>query len=256
VVQLAGERQATATAFHEIMAIKTAGPSTPLPTTLPLLPLRDLVLFPQLNSSLFLGRAAVKNAAASAIATDGRLAAVLLRSSRVEEVTREGLHDVGVMASVLSMARMPDGTIKLTVFGVQRIRVGALSDGAAYQSVEMSPVDELATAPPSDSKELLEAIAAQGPTLKAILPEAIFESLPRLGSPGHLAHLIGAHVRGVYPSVRQELLELLDPWERLRRGLALLRASADPALDLPDALEVIREWLEKRVKETGSEGLP
>jgi ATP-dependent Lon protease len=229
--------------------LMSPAPTAPAPITLPQLPLRDLVLFPQLHSSLFLGRAAVKNAAAAAIASDGRLATVALRSSRVEEVTREGLHDVGVMASVLSMARMPDGTIKLSVFGVQRIRIGALTEGASYQAVEMTPLHDPVTPPPSDSKELLEAIAAQGSTLKAILPEAVFESLPRLGNPGYLADLITAHARGVYPAVRQELLELLDPWERLRKGLALLKASADPALDLPDALEVIREWLEKRVKQ-------
>lgn len=236
------------------MAIKTSGPSTPLPATLPLLPLRDLVLFPQLHSSLFLGRAAVKHAAAAAIATDGRLAAVALRSSRVEEVTREGLHDVGVMASVLSMARMPDGTIKLTLVGGERIRVGALIGGAAHPSVEMRPVEAQATAPPGDATALLEAIAAHGPTLKTILPEAIFESLPRLGNPGHLADLIAAHARGVYPAVRQELLETLDPWERLRKARAILETSADPGLDLPEALDVIRDWLERQVKREGTQG--
>lgn len=228
------------------MAIKTAGPATPLPTTLPLLPLRDLVLFPQLNASLFLGRATTKQAAAAAIATDGRLAAVALRTSQVEEVTREGLHDVGVMASVVSMARMPDSTIKLTLFGVQRIRIGTLSEDAVYPSVGMTPIDEPASAAPSDARELLEGVAAHGPTLKAILPEAIFESLPRLGNPGYLADLIAAHARGVYPAARQELLEALDPWERLRKALPFLEASADPALDIPEALDVVREWLRKR----------
>ncbi len=236
------------------MAIKTAGTATSLPTTLPLLPLRDLVLFPQLNASLFLGRATTKQAAAAAIATDGRLAAVALRSSQMEEVTREGLHDVGVMASVLNMARMPDSTIKLTLFGVQRIRVGGLSEGVAYQSVAMNLIEDPVTAAPSDARELLEGVAAHGPTLKAILPEAAFESLPRLGNPGYLADLIAAHARGVYPAVRQELLETLDPWERLRKALPVLTGSADPALDIPEALDVVREWLERRVKGQDREG--
>lgn len=236
------------------MAIKTSGPSNPLPTSLPLLPLRDVVLFPQLQSSLFLGRASVKQAAAAAITTDGRLAAVALRSSGVEEVSREGLHDFGVMASVMNMARMPDSTIKLTLFGVQRIRIGTLAAGEAYQVVAMTPLDEVVTPPPGDAKELLEAIAAQGQTLKAILPETIFEALPRMGNPGYLADLIAAHVRGVYPAARQELLETLDPWERLRKALPILTASADPALDLPDALDVIRDWLERQVKREGKLG--
>lgn len=227
------------------MAIEEPGPSTPLPITVPLLPLRDLVLFPQVNASLFLGRVPVKHAAAAAIASDGRLAAVTLRSSRVERVTRDDLHDIGVMGSVLKLARMPDATLKLTLHAFQRVRVGALSDGESFQSVEVTPLEAPVVLPPSDSQELLEAIAAEGPALRAMLPESVFESLPRLGNPGHLADLIAAHATGLYAPTKQELLETLDPWERLRKALAVLKASADPALDLPDVIEVVREWLEK-----------
>ena len=138
-------------------------PSASATLSLPLLPLRDVVLFPGIDTTLFLGRASTRRAAATAIGGDGRIAAVTQRSGQVETVTRADLHDIGVMASVKSMVRLPDGNLKVVVYGMQRIHVHGVSDGALYQELHADPVEELVTAVPGDSQELLEAVAAQGP---------------------------------------------------------------------------------------------
>ena len=231
-------------------------PSASATLSLPLLPLRDVVLFPGIDTTLFLGRASTRRAAATAIGGDGRIAAVTQRSGQVETVTRADLHDIGVMASVKSMVRLPDGKLKVVVYGMQRIHVRGVSDGALYQELQADPVEELVTAVPGDSGELLEAVASQGPPLRAMLPDAIFASPPRLGNAGYVADKIAAHAPGLSPASRQQLLEVLDPWQRLRQSLAAVQASANAGVDLPEALEVVREWLERRVTGPGPEGAP
>ena len=110
--------------------------------TLPVLPLRDIVVFPHRIVPLFVGREKSVAALESAMAADKQLFLVAQLDPAEDDPDRDALYDLGVIATAMQLLKLPDGTVRVLVEGAQRARLVALSDSDGYQQAEVELVDE------------------------------------------------------------------------------------------------------------------
>ena len=219
-------------------------------TYLPLLALRSVVWFPGVEFKLFVGTEVNVRVIAAAMVNRGLFATFALRDDRSRRpTTRAELSDMGVTATVQSMFRLPDGHIKLAVCGGERVLAGSeVVDRDGIPTIQVSAVNAGSFPAPPNYVQILENFARRAPALRSVLSHDEFLSLPRLGEPGYLADLIGARLTVVQFGARQELLQTLDPWQRLEKATELLGTLTPPAMDIGEASEAIAEWLKTQLK--------
>lgn len=221
--------------------------------TLPLIALRGVVWYPWVKSTLFVKSDLNVRAVANAIINRGRLVAIAKKNDRLDgPISRDDLFSMGVRASLLSTTLLPDGTIKIAIIGSERILAqGNVVDSGGFYSIQVAAVPPSTPSIPANSRQILEELFRQGSSLRALLSDEEFESLPARGEPGYLADLIGGRLSSASYQTRQAILETIDPWERLVKATAALRQHAAPPLDIPEAATAIAEWLERRLKQSG-----
>ena len=205
---------------------------------LPVLPLRDVVVFPHMVIPLFVGRDKSIRALDLAMESDKRILLVAQKSAETDDPGAEDLYAIGTLAHVLQLLKLPDGTIKVLVEGVSRVEVDAVAerDGAlAGQAHVVEPVVD------REEREI-EAIARSLMTLfeqyvktNRKLPPELMQTLSGIDEPGRLADTIAAHL-GVRMADKQRLLETLDVAARLE----LLVGFVDGEIDV--------QQLEKRIR--------
>src|SRR5579862_4417414 len=108
------------------------------PATLPLLPLRDVVVFPHMVIPLFVGRPKSIKALDVAMESNKHILLVAQKSAAKDEPSAGDLYDIGSVATVLQMLKLPDGTVKVLVEGTQRARIRRIDDAGEYLSAEAS----------------------------------------------------------------------------------------------------------------------
>src|SRR5512134_150997 len=116
--------------------------------TLPILPLRDIVVFPQRIVPLFVGREKSVAALEAAMGADKQLFLVAQLDPAEDDPDRDALYDLGVIATAMQLLKLPDGTVRVLVEGAQRARLVNLSDADGYQQAEVELVDEEAAEGP------------------------------------------------------------------------------------------------------------
>ena len=114
-------------------------PASVSPTTLPLLPLRDVVVFPHMVIPLFVGRPKSIKALDVAMEAGKHILLVAQKSAAKDEPSAEDLYDIGSVATVLQMLKLPDGTVKVLVEGTQRARIVSINDAGDYLSADATP---------------------------------------------------------------------------------------------------------------------
>src|SRR6476620_3070078 len=115
----------------------------PLPSTaidLPLLPLRDLVVFPHMVIPLFVGRPKSIKALEAAMEAERRIMLVAQKAAAKDEPSVSDMFEVGCVSTILQMLKLPDGTVKVLVEGQQRARVNKITDGEAHFTANVTPV--------------------------------------------------------------------------------------------------------------------
>jgi len=130
---------------------------TPLPPTaldLPLLPLRDVVVFPHMVIPLFVGRPKSIKALELAMEAERRIMLVAQKAAAKDEPSVEDMFEVGCVATILQMLKLPDGTVKVLVEGQQRARVNRIDDGETHFSANITPIEALADALKDKSTEI------------------------------------------------------------------------------------------------------
>jgi ATP-dependent Lon protease len=201
---------------------------TPLPSTpvdLPLLPLRDVVVFPHMVIPLFVGRPKSIKALESAMESERRIMLVAQKAAAKDEPSTEDMFEMGCVATILQMLKLPDGTVKVLVEGVQRAKVLSIADGEAHFVATVAPIDpaqERSDTQVNELEALRRAVMQQFDQyvkLNKKIPSEILTSISSIDDPGRLADTIAAHlplkleskqvVRGRHPERRQE-----DPWPR------------------------------------------
>lgn len=198
-------------------------PQPAMSRTAPVLPVRDNVHFPNLITTLLVGRDMSVKALQSAMKRDRHVLVVGQRDLNVEEPRGDDLYRAGTLSEVMQVLPMPDGTMRVVLRGVVRARVDQLAFRGGYYLANLTTLLETTAAGPAleamrrEAVEVFLEIVALG---KQIPPEAL-EMLPGITDPGRLADLIANHLN-LQPSVKQALLEDLDAASRLHRLLGIL----------------------------------
>jgi ATP-dependent Lon protease len=198
------------------------------PTTLPLLPLRDVVVFPHMVIPLFVGRPKSIKALEAAMDGGKHIMLVAQKNAAKDEPAAEDIYDIGCVASVLQMLKLPDGTVKVLVEGTQRARIQKIEDLGAHFVCELTPVQPEASAQP-EVEALRRAIVGQFDQyvkLNKKIPAEILTSIAGIDEAGRLTDTIAAHLP-LKLEQKQRILEIFNLSERLEHLLGQLEAEID-----------------------------
>ena len=196
----------------------------------PVLPLRDVVVYPHMAIPLFVGREKSIAALSAAMQDDKRILLVAQRTADKDDPGAEDLYEVGTLASVLQMLKLPDGTVKVLVEGAQRARIQELGAGGDYLQADIELLDEDDSA--SDGREtdaLMRSTVAlfeQYIKLNKKVPAELLPSLSAMDQPGRLADTIAAHLN-LKLEDKQAVLEVGGAHARLEHVLAALEGEID-----------------------------
>ncbi|WP_425493697.1 endopeptidase La [Noviluteimonas lactosilytica] len=196
---------------------------------LPVLPLRDVVVFPHMVIPLFVGRDKSIRALDMAMESDKRILLVAQKSADTDAPGAKDLHEIGTLAQVLQLLKLPDGTIKVLVEGLSRARVTDVEERDGALSGKGAVVDSEST---RETREV-EAIARSLMSLfeqyvktNRKLPPELLQTLAGIDDPSRLADTISAHL-GVRMADKQRLLESLDVGGRLELLVGLVEGEID-----------------------------
>lgn len=176
---------------------------TPLPTdplTLALLPLRDVVVFPHMVIPLFVGRPKSIKALEAAMEAERRIMLVAQKAAAKDEPAASDMFDMGCVATILQMLKLPDGTVKVLVEGLQRAKVLSIEDGESHFTAQVAPVDpatEMRDVQATEIEALRRAVMQQFDQyvkLNKKIPSEILTSISSIDDPGRLADTIAAHL--------------------------------------------------------------
>ena len=195
---------------------------------LPLLPLRDVVVYPQLVIPLFVGRAKSVKALEIASEQGKQILLVAQKSPNNDEPSASDLYEVGTVASVLQMLKLPDGTVKVLVEGAHRAKILEFVETENSFSARIERVDP-AEGKSSEIEALMRTVFTQFDQyvkLHKKIPPEILTSLATIDDAGRLADTITAHL-SLKLDEKQKILEMFDVGKRLEHLLGLLEAEID-----------------------------
>ena len=198
------------------------------PIQLPLLPLRDVVVFPHMVIPLFVGRPKSIKALEAAMETGKSVLLVAQKAAAKDEPAVEDLYTVGCIAKILQMLKLPDGTVKVLVEGTQRADVSNIEDSLEYFICEATPQAIASTEVP-EIEALRRAVVSQFDQyvkLNKKIPQEILATLQGIDDAGRLADTICSHLP-IKLDQKQRLLELATVVERLEAILAHLESEID-----------------------------
>ena len=196
--------------------------------TLPLLPLRDVVVFPHMVIPLFVGRPKSIKALEVAMEAGRQIMLVAQKAAGKDEPKPDDMFDVGCVSSILQMLKLPDGTVKVLVEGIQRANTHRISDNGEYFVADVTPVP-----PELDTKPEIEALRRavtqqfdQYVKLNKKIPPEILTSIAGIDDAGRLADTIAAHLPLKLEN-KQSVLDLYAVDKRLEKLLEQLEHEVD-----------------------------
>lgn len=207
-------------------------PLPSIPVELPLLPLRDVVVFPHMVIPLFVGRPKSIKALEAAMESERRIMLVAQKAAAKDEPSPEDMFEMGCVATILQMLKLPDGTVKVLVEGVQRAKVLSINDGETHFVANVSPIDpanERAEVAANELEALRRAVMQQFDQyvkLNKKIPSEILTSISSIDDPGRLADTIAAHLPLKLES-KQVVLDLDPVIKRLENLFEQLEREVD-----------------------------
>ncbi len=195
---------------------------------IPVLPLRDVVVYPHMVIPLFVGREKSIRCLEAAMDHDKKIMLVAQKEASTDEPGVNDLFTVGTVASILQMLKLPDGTVKVLVEGLQRARISALSDNGEHFSAKA----EYLESPTIDEREqevLVRTAISQFEgyiKLNKKIPPEVLTSLNSIDDPARLADTIAAHMP-LKLADKQSVLEMSDVNERLEYLMAMMESEID-----------------------------
>jgi ATP-dependent Lon protease len=212
------------------MSAQTFLPATPL--ELPLLPLRDVVVFPHMVIPLFVGRPKSIKALELAMESERRIMLVAQKTAAKDEPSVDDMFEVGCVATILQLLKLPDGTVKVLVEGQQRARVNKIEEGEQHFTANVSPVEPLvdvAGDKGSEIEALRRAVTQQFDhyvKLNKKIPPEILTSISNIDDAGRLADTIAAHLP-LKLDAKQAILDLDNVKARLENLYEQLEREVD-----------------------------
>lgn len=196
---------------------------------LPVLPLRDVVVFPHMVIPLFVGRDKSMHALEQAMEADKRILLLAQKSAETDDLHAADLYQVGTLAQVLQLLKLPDGTIKVLVEGLSRVQVTHVDErnGSLHgQAVEIDATDEREAREVEAIARSLMSLFEQYVKTNRKLPPELLQTLSGIDEPARLADTIAAHI-SVRLSDKQRLLETLAVGDRLEMLVGLVDGEID-----------------------------
>ena len=195
---------------------------------LPLLPLRDVVVYPHMVLPLFVGREKSIEALEQAMKGSKQVLLVAQRNAADDAPAVDDLYQVGTVSNILQLLKLPDGTIKVLVEGDFRAAIESMDDDGDYTVAEARQIISDAL-PDDEARELVATVIEQFEryvNLSKKVPAEVLSSLSGIDEPGRLADTIAAHM-SVDLEEKQRILEIADVRERLDHLLGLMDAEID-----------------------------
>jgi ATP-dependent Lon protease len=195
---------------------------------IPVLPLRDVVVYPHMVIPLFVGREKSIQALDAAMKADKRIMLVAQRQADVEDPKLADLHNFGTVATILQLLKLPDGTVKVLVEGVDRARVTQLHTGD-YYAAEIAVEQDLDQYEEREMDVLVRSVVSQFEQyvkLNKKVPPEVLTALAGIEQPGRLADTVAAHM-ALKLAEKQKVLEILDVRKRLEHVLVAIEGEMD-----------------------------
>jgi ATP-dependent Lon protease len=196
---------------------------------IPVLPLRDVVVYPHMVIPLFVGREKSINALDTAMQEDKKILLVAQKNAEIDDPGVEDIHEIGTLSTILQLLKLPDGTVKVLVEGAERVRITGYENTDAFFTANIEP---MAAEAEEDVKELevltrsLLAIFDQYVKLNKKVPPEILTSLSGIDEAGRLADTIAAHM-SLKLDEKQKILEIEKPRTRIERLMVLIEGEID-----------------------------
>ncbi|WP_373081863.1 endopeptidase La [Zhongshania sp.] len=195
---------------------------------LPLLPLRDVVVYPHMVIPLFVGRDKSIRALELAMGSNKEIVLAAQRNPDLDEPGTDDLYDIGTVANILQLLKLPDGTVKVLVEGSYRAVLNAVTAEEDYFSAEIDVLEENKIGE-EESEVMLRSAISQFEkyiNLSKKIPAEVLTSLSGIDDPGRLADTIAAHMNMALEQ-KQAVLEMVDERERLEHLMGLMESEID-----------------------------
>src|SRR5499433_1291797 len=216
----------------------------------PLLPLRDIIVFPHMVVPLFVGRQRSIKALEEATQKQGPIFLSSQKDAKTNEPTEEDIYKIGTLGTVVQMLKLPDGTVKVLIEGKKRAQVARFVNSSDFFLVEVEEAREIAernTEVEALTREVHSTFESYVKLKKKIPPEMVM-SVSSIDDPGRLADTIVAHL-GIKLEDRQVLLETFNSAERLEKVLGHMRSE----IEILEVERRIRTRVKKQMEKTQKE---
>ncbi len=197
-------------------------------TQYPLLPLRDVVVFPHMVIPLFVGRPKSIKAMETAMEAGKSILLVAQKSAAKDDPGAEDMYEIGCVSGILQMLKLPDGTVKVLVEGASRARIRSVTDLKSHWVAEAEPI-AIEGAAPAEIEAMRRALLSafdQYVKLNKKIPPEILTSLSGIDEAGRLADTVAAHLP-LKLEQKQQVLEMFDVKSRLEHLLSQLETEID-----------------------------
>lgn len=217
---------------------------------LPLMPLRDLIVFPHMIVPLFVGRGKSVMALEEAMLKDRMIILVAQKQAQIDDPTPEDIFAIGVRAQVLQVLKVPENTLKVLVEGLERVQIKDFKSADKFFSVEYEEIVQKVQVGPTLialMRSIVEMFEQYSRLNKKIPPDTV-SSIANIEDPGRLADIIAANISSKVEE-KQKLLEALDPASRLET-LSVLLSSEIEILEIEKRIQGrVRKQMESTQKE-------
>ncbi|MFD0979272.1 endopeptidase La [Tropicimonas aquimaris] len=196
----------------------------PLSQSYPVLPLRDIVVFPHMIVPLFVGREKSVRALEEVMQDDKQILLASQMDASDDNPSSDGIYQAGVLANVLQLLKLPDGTVKVLVEGIRRVRIEEYLENDDYFEARAVSLEEV----PGDADTVAALVRSVGEEferyskIKKNIPEEALAAVAETREAAKLADLVSGHL-GVEVGQKQELLETLSVAERLEKVYGLMQ---------------------------------
>ena len=199
------------------------------PGAIPVLPLRDVVVYPHMVIPLFVGREKSIKALDAAMSDNKQILLVAQKSADVDEPQPDDIYNIGTLASILQLLKLPDGTVKVLVEGGERASITDIQAKGDFFTAEIDPAADLIELPEREMEVLMRSATAlfdQYVKLNKKVPPEVLTSLASIDEPSRLADTMAAHM-ALKLDEKQHVLEMFNVRERLEHLMALMEGEND-----------------------------
>ena len=196
---------------------------------IPVLPLRDIVVFPHMVVPLFVGRDKSVNALEKVMSGDKQIMLITQKSATTDDPKKDDLFDFGTIANVLQLLKLPDGTVKVLVEGIQRASINIFYENDDFLESDIDLIDEAVDSTDKKLRALSKSVTDQFDkyvNLNKKIPPEVIGSINEIDELGKLSDTIASHL-SIKLSDKQEILESVDVYSRIEKILNFINSELD-----------------------------